>query len=464
MIFSSVEFLFVFLPITLIVFGIAKRSGNLTSSIYVLLFSSLIFYSAWNPMLFPLIIGSILTNFYFGKMLERTHSKILLYAGFLINLVPLVIFKYAGWLSSNDYFLNLALPLGISFYTFQQIAYLVDVYKEKKSEKVFSEYALFVVFFPQLIAGPIVHHKEMMPQFRTILDPICYRSIGFGLTLFTCGLFKKLIIADNISAYANPVFDNPGLATMYDAWGAMIAYTLQIYFDFSGYCEMAMGAALLFGIKLPINFNSPYMSSTISEFWRRWHITLGRFFKEYVYIPLGGSKNGFLMMILALAVTTTISGIWHGAGFTFLVWGLMHGVALAFHKTWIRFEYVMPKCLGVILTLLFVMVAWIFFRADSITDAMILVTKLVDFDSNLPVWLVTTLGLSDINDPNSNPGLLLGFEILILVPLLLFTIFVPNTHDDPPEPSIKQLALMIGMLSICIFNIASPLEFLYFEF
>jgi len=350
-----------------------------------LVVSSLFFYSWWNIVYLPLILVSMVFNYVIGTSLTKTeeHIKVskkqLLTIGVLGNVGLLGYFKYSDFFISNVNYvlgtqtplLHLALPLAISFFTFQQIAYLVDSYRMETKEYDFMNYAVFVTFFPQLIAGPIVHHKEMMPQFVNIRNKVKnYKNIALGLFIFSIGLFKKVVIADHLSIWSTAGFDTAPVLNFFEAWATSLSYTIQLYFDFSGYTDMAVGAALLFNIKLPINFNSPYKARDIQDFWRRWHITLSRFLKDYVYIPLGGNKKGNFRTYNNLMATFLIGVIWHGAGWTFLFWGFLHGVAIVTHRLWKSLGLKMWKLVGWLITFNFVNIAWIFFRANSWADAM----------------------------------------------------------------------------------------------
>ncbi len=328
----------------------------------------------------------MVVNFLIGKELsyhrhnKRSYSaKKLLGAGIVFNLGLLGYFKYSDFFIENINalfhsdikLLHLALPLAISFYTFQQIAYLVDSYKAETKEYSFAHYALFVTFFPQLIAGPIVHHKEMMPQFAQKENSVKnYYNIALGLFVFSMGLFKKVVIADTFAHWATQGFDIAKSLNMLEAWSASLSYTFQIYFDFSGYTDMAIGAALLFNIKLPINFFSPYKAGNIQEFWRRWHITLSTFLKDYLYIPLGGNQKGKVRTYINLFLTFLLGGIWHGAGWTFVAWGALHGGALVIHRIWKQFGLRLPFVFGWFITFMFVNMSWVFFRANSFDDAL----------------------------------------------------------------------------------------------
>jgi len=309
----------------------------------------------------------------------KSYQKSLLTFGIVANLTLLGYFKYTDFfieninlaLHTNLPLLHLALPLAISFFTFQQIAYLVDSYKGETTEYNFLNYALFVTFFPQLIAGPIVHHLEMMPQFSSRWNLIKkYKNIALGIFIFSIGLFKKVIIADTFALWANNGFDQSPILSFWEAWATSLSYTFELYFDFSGYTDMAIGVALLFNIRLPINFNSPYKSLDIQAFWRRWHITLSRFLKDYIYIPLGGNRKGTFRTYTNLLITFLLGGIWHGAGWTFVFWGFLHGLALVIHRIWAQIGFSMPRILAWFITFNFLNLSWVFFRAKSWDDAL----------------------------------------------------------------------------------------------
>ena len=384
MLFNSYEFIFIFLPITFFIYFYLNSKRLTEASKGFLVVSSLFFYSWWNVIYLPLILGSMLFNYIIGTTLARKkeqakiNKKQLLTIGLVGNIVLLCYFKYADFFIENVNFisnsnipsLDLALPLAISFFTFQQIAYLVDSYKEETKEYNFLNYAVFVSFFPQLIAGPIVHHKEMMPQFANVRNKIKnYRNIALGLFIFSIGLFKKVVIADTFAIWATNGFDIADKLNLIEAWVTSLSYTFQLYFDFSGYTDMAIGAALLFNIRLPINFNSPYKATNIQDFWRRWHITLSRFLKDYVYIPLGGNKKKRFRTYNNLLATFVIGGLWHGAGWTFVFWGFLHGIAIVIHRIWTQMGFRLNRFIAWFLTFNFVNIAWVFFRAKEWDDA-----------------------------------------------------------------------------------------------
>jgi len=337
MLFNSYEFLFGFVPIVLLGAHFLAGRGQQRLGVAWLVGMSLFFYGWWNPAFLGLIVGSVVFNFLVGSYLARHRlargARLTLLGGILVNLGAIGYFKYAGFLVSaaghaigtNWETSGIVLPLAISFFTFQQIAYLIDAYRGETEEDDLLNYFLFVTFFPQLIAGPIVHHREMLPQFlrrgATRLRP---NHLAVGITIFAIGLFKKVIIADGMAGYATPVFaaaDRGFALTFPEAWSGVLAYSFQIYFDFSGYSDMAIGLARLLGIRLPINFFSPYKADSIIEFWRRWHISLSRFLRDYLYIPLGGGRAGVPARYRNILITMLLGGLWHGAGWTFIVWG-----------------------------------------------------------------------------------------------------------------------------------------------
>ncbi|HEY0663492.1 MAG TPA: MBOAT family protein, partial [Thiobacillaceae bacterium] len=398
MLFNSYAFLFLFLPVTLVVYFLIGRRGH-EAAIAWLVLASLFFYGWWNPVYLFLLLASLAVNFVLGELLGRAAAaqrgswgRLWLALGVIANLGVLGYFKYAHFaVSSLNEFAGtglyveaIVLPLAISFFTFQQIAYLVDAYRGITQEYRVSHYALFVTVFPQLIAGPIVHHRDMLPQFMRsgALSP-SVRNISVGLTLFMLGLFKKTVLADGVAQYSTPVFDaaEAGHAlTFFEAWGGALAYTFQLYFDFSGYSDMAIGAGRMFGIVLPINFHSPYKATSMIEFWRRWHMTLSRFLRDYLYSPLGGNRGGTALRYRNLMLTMLLGGLWHGAGWTFVVWGGLHGLYLSVNHAWrhlrrgflpgVRLPKPMAKLLAWCLTFAAVVVGWVFFRAASFDAAL----------------------------------------------------------------------------------------------
>jgi D-alanyl-lipoteichoic acid acyltransferase DltB (MBOAT superfamily) len=394
MIFNSSEFLFIFLPLCFFIYFYLLQQRFIIGAKAFLVFSSLFFYSWWEISYLPLILSSMLFNYVIGSSLNEKIKRIqfpkksLLIFGITANLGLLGYFKYYDFLINNFNLifdssipsLNLLLPLAISFFTFQQIAYLVDSYRGETSEYDFLNYALFVTFFPQLIAGPIVHHAEMMPQFASKWNLVKnYKNIATGLFIFAIGLFKKIVIADTFADWASLGFDQAPILNLFEAWATSLSYTFQLYFDFSGYTDMAIGAALLFNIKLPINFNSPYKSLDIQDFWRRWHITLSRFLRDYIYIPLGGNRKGVFKTYNNILATFILGGIWHGAGWTFIFWGFLHGMALVIHRFWTGYGYKIPKVIAWLITFNFVNLSWVFFRAEQWDDAIKVIKGMFGF-------------------------------------------------------------------------------------
>ncbi len=426
MLFYSFEFIYLFFPLTLIgYFSISKV--NKRYALVWLVCCSLFFYAWWNPVYLILLLGSIFFNYYYGLLLRHKKQKKFLAIGIAVNLLLIAYYKYAGFLTSalNDisgtsYSLgNIILPLAISFFTFQQIAWLVDSYKDKVpiNEKGLWEYILFVTFFPQLIAGPIVHHSEMMPQFYNEKNSnLNWDNIAAGLTIFSIGLAKKVIIADSIAPYANLVFGATGTAEIgfADAWIGATAYTLQLYFDFSGYADMAIGLARMFNIHLPLNFDSPYKAETISQFWRRWHMTLSRFLRDYVYIALGGNRKGEIRRLTNLMITMLLGGLWHGAGWTYIIWGGLHGGYLVFHHLWDKFSPLrLPIFVARITTFIVVVVAWVFFRAEDYSSAILLVQILFDID-----FSAKSMQLIEVEA-----------NLLFIIIALIVVFFFPNTQE-----------------------------------
>ena len=486
MLFNSYVFIFLFLPITFFVYFYLNKKHLTEVSKGFLVFASLFFYSWWNIAYLPLILVSMLVNYIIGRQLSAYNrknkyysNKVILTVGIIFNLGLLGYFKYADFFISNYNMvldthvslLHLALPLAISFYTFQQIAYLVDSYRRETKEYDFLNYAIFVTFFPQLIAGPIVHHAEMMPQFSNTRNKIKnYRNIAIGLFIFSIGLFKKVVIADTFALWATKGFDVAEKLDMVQAWITSISYTFQLYFDFSGYTDMAIGIALLFNIKLPINFNSPYKATSIQDFWRRWHMTLSRFLKDYLYIPFGGNRKGETRTYVNLFATFLLGGIWHGAGWTFVLWGALHGLALMIHRLWQKLGYQMHTYLAWFITFNFVNVTWVFFRAKDFDDAMKVLhgmffgtfplpTPLASKFAFLEQWGVVFGGgwISDIKkEPSIVIWLIVGF---ILILAFQNSMQIKNRF----KPNIYHMVATIGFF-LSIFMLNRKSEFIYFNF
>lgn len=391
MLFNSLEFVFLFLPLTVSFYYLIERTAGLKRAMQWLLIASLFFYGYWAPPYLALMIGSLTGNYILSGMIDKSRTsghmeraKALLIASVVANLLLLGIFKYTGFVTANlsavleqDLFVTFILPIGISFFTFQQIAFLIDVYKGDHADRDFLTYALFITFFPQLIAGPIVHHREMMPQFAAPRKSgVLSSNLSIGIAIFSLGLFKKVVLADTFSVPASSAFDQAAAgATLGSevAWMAVGCYMLQIYFDFSAYSDMAIGLGRMFGIRLPMNFASPYKATSIIDFWRRWHITLSRFLKDYLYLPLGGNRGPRLRQFRNVFLTMLLGGIWHGAGWTFALWGALHGLMIVANHLWRglpTFAPVVPQAIkdwaGRILTFVLVALAWVPFRAADL--------------------------------------------------------------------------------------------------
>ncbi len=390
MLFVTREFLLGFLPIVLGAFHVALALGFHRLLLPILLVSSVVFYAWGNPWQTPILATSILVNYFAGRVLcevamSASHRKVVFILALVFNLGMLAFFKYSNFALANlaELFgvalphLDVALPIGISFYTFTQIAFLVDIYSKGQRQRDLASYGLFVTYFPHLIAGPIIHWREMMPQFRMLgrSDGFVFCSAAYatllieGTCLFSVGLLKKLLIADQLSVFVDLGYKNVAALSFADAWLLSLAYTFQLYFDFSGYADMAVGISLLFGIRLPFNFNSPYKADSIQDFWRRWHITLSRWLRDYLYIPLGGNRASTAGVYRNLFVTFLLGGLWHGAAWTFIAWGALHGLGCCVQKAWASRGLRMPGPLAIVVTFLFVNFAWVYFRAPDLATA-----------------------------------------------------------------------------------------------
>lgn len=488
MLFNSYEFIFVFLPITFFIYFYLNHKRLTEASKAFLVFSSLFFYSWWDIVYLPIILTSMLFNYSIGNSLSkhvqgnknRFNKKSILYFGIVVNILILCYFKYMDFFIENINFtlgsdlelLNLALPLAISFFTFQQIAYLVDSYKSETQEYNFLNYSVFVSFFPQLIAGPIVHHKEMMPQFAQLRTKVInYRNIAIGLFIFSIGLFKKVVIADTFSVWATNGFDYAERLNLIEAWVTSLSYTFQLYFDFSGYTDMAIGLALLFNIKLPVNFNSPYKAKNIQDFWRRWHITLSRFLKEYIYIPLGGNKKGNLRTYSNLMATFIIGGFWHGAGWTFLFWGFLHGLALTIHRVWSNLGFKLWGWLAWIITFNFINITWVFFRAKEWDDAIKVLTGMFDFNYIvLPEILRIKLHFLEqygilFGGVIANVGNNIKLTALVIVLAFIIITFKNSNQFKVTQKNVLYLLICASIcFTVAFFKLSGHSEFLYFRF
>ncbi len=528
MLFNSYIFVFVFLPATALVFFSFGLAGKFRAAAASLVLASLIFYGYWAPPYLALIVTSVLANYAIGRGLERFsgsrtsrpgRGRGLLIAGVALNLALIGYFKYADFfLSSIEAVLGhelgtlaIVLPLGISFFTFQQIAYLVDVRRSGRCERDLWRYSLFVTFFPQLIAGPIVHHGEMLPQFAR---PETFRprmeNIAVGWTIFVLGLGKKVLFADSFAVYATPVFEAADIGTQlsfFEAWCGLLAYTFQIYFDFSGYSDMAIGLAWIFGIRLPINFNSPYKARNVIDFWRRWHITLSRFLRDYLYFPLGGNRKGPKRRYVNLMTTMLLGGLWHGAAWNFVIWGGLHGLFLCVNHLWERLRGTAAETGGVLrrvfaqgATFLAVALAWVFFRAETTSGAWnllgsALATRGISVSEGIESLAggvgarLEALGVirfdGFFNSEIDVPSWLVCMMLVLMGALVSW--LCPNTQEimrkhyrldegqPGSEPSWALIRfkwrpvacaafLVAAILVACLVRMSGPSEFLYFQF
>ncbi len=470
MLFNSYEYLIYFLPLALAAYFLLGRRA--TWAVGWLVAASLFFYSWWSPKHLPLILASIGFNFVIGRALHRgsRHAKTLLACGVGANLLLLGVFKYADFAVRNAADLtglplalpHIVLPLGVSFFTFTQIAYLVDVQRGKAKEPSLLNYALFVSFFPHLLAGPILHHSEMMPQFASASNkrPQAFH-LAAGLFLLAIGLIKKVCIADPLAPVAAAGFDHPEAISAVTAWLAVLAYTLQIYFDFSGYTDMALGAARMFNIQMPVNFNSPYHAANIREFWQRWHMTLSRFLREYLYIPLGGNRHGEGRTTGAILATFLLGGLWHGAAWTFVAWGALHGVGLVCLRTWERTGYRLPRAIAWATTFLFLMVTWVFFRATSLPAAGAMLRAMVGANAAADTWREA---LHHALAPDAQSSALVVATVFAIGLVVVALRRNSNAMALDFRPTWPRAAAVAGGLAWSVLQLGKVAPFLYFNF
>lgn len=491
MLFNSSLFIFVFLPVCLTGFYFFKKQTNKTWVLWLNL-CSIVFYGYWSLTHLSILILSVTLNYFLARSMRR-FGKLALAMGIIFNLSLLGYFKYSNFLieqinfgfGTNLDLIKIVLPIGISFFTFQQIAYLADLYKRKAETASYNRYLFFISFFPQLIAGPIVHHEEIFKQLKKRRHFL--KGLAIGFSFFCIGLFKKVVIADHVALTANEVFgyaEAGGAPTFLEAWYGALAYTLQIYFDFSAYSDMAIGLAYMFGLRLPQNFSSPYKATSIVDFWRRWHITLSRFLKDYLYIPLGGNRKGHIRKYINVIITMLIGGFWHGASWNFVLWGGLHGVFL-FINQWSNdtFKVKSPKIVGWSLTFLLVVFAWVPFRATNI-EGFLGIWKGMIFMNG--VTLPESMSILNLSKGTLLPSVNTDMGLTIAV-LLLICYFLPNTSEifrkhnvtlstkgyshtmDKSKyinwrPTFLWSMLIVFMFTISILKLNNPSDFLYFQF
>lgn len=493
MLFNSPVYIFIFLPVVLAVyFSLTKCRHEFIAKIWLVL-TSLFFYGYWNPYYLFLIGLSVIVNFIVGKEIcasrqeaetfskRHIRRKTLLILGIVFNLGLLGYFKYTNFfieninwiIASNIEVANIILPLAISFFTFQQIAFLMDSYNKGVREYDFLNYCLFVTFFPQLIAGPIVHHTEMMPQFMRKKNwLINWDNIALGLFIFSIGLFKKIFIADGFAVWADQGFDSSDPIDFLYAWQASLSYTFQLYYDFSGYTDMAIGAAFMFNIRLPDNFNSPYKARNIADFWNRWHMTLSRWLRDYVYIPLGGNRISSSRTYLNILVTFLIGGLWHGASWTFIAWGAMHGIALVIYRYWQKSGLKIPGFIAWSITFLFINFTWVFFRAESFSEAMRIISSMLNINYTEMLaaisWLLNELVNYSPDTAPYHPIYEMKFMIFLLI-FGLIAFFARNSNQIMNDSSGLRLphAIWVAftlLLAVLASIQIAPSQFLYFNF
>lgn len=487
--FNSFQFIFIFFPITLLVFFFLLKCRLVIGAKWVLVLASLFFYTWINTAYLPLILFSVLFNYMVASLLNnniyniKVPKKTMLSIGVIVNLTLLAYFKYANFFIENFNkafdvsigLLHFGLPVAISFYTFQQIAYLVDSYHGETKKDNFLDYSIFVTFFPKLLAGPIVYHAEFMPQISSKWNLVKkYENFAMGLFLFLMGLFKKVVIADSFADLATAGFSKIEILSFFQAWITSSSYTFQIYFDFSGYTDMAIGAALFFNIKLPINFNSPYKAKNIQDFWRRWHISLSLFLKDYIYIPLGGNRKGNFRTYINLMVTFILAGLWHGAAWTFVFWGFLHGLALVIHRFWKQLGFTMNNVLAWVITFNFINVSWIFFRAENFDRGWSILKGMIGLNG---IEFGQKILKTFAHEASYNGRTIQPIELLFWITgALLLVLFTPNllqiTSYIDSDSSIRFRAKwyyllvvsLLGGYALAQMMLMNNTKFLYFNF
>lgn len=486
MLFNSYIFILCFLPLTMIGYYGLNHWKKEEQAKWFLIIASLLFYGYFDIRYLPVILASICFNYGFSRILLDTkyekHKKTVLTAGIVCNAGLLFYIKYWNFFLENINAVfgsslqlkQLLLPLGISFFTFQQIAYLVDSYRGETAEYNFTDYTLFVTFFPKLSMGPIVLHHQLIPEFNKKENKLLNQSrLSHGIWWFAVGLAKKVLLADTMGKGVDWAYSNVELLGGLDIIVVSLLYTLQIYFDFSGYCDMACGIGEMFQISLPRNFNSPYKATSITEFWNRWHMTLSGFLQKYVYFPLGGSRKGMVRSIVNILLVFLVSGIWHGAAWTFIVWGMLHGTARVLHKVFQKQWNVIPKAIHWFVTFVFLNFTWIFFRAESLTQAVSMLEKIVtSFQWKLHSSLMQQFDVLEFTYIEEHAAPLLNLikaypqiHLLIVMLIGLFVALVPkNLYEKEFKPGVGNALASVILLAWCILSFSGVSTFLYFNF
>lgn len=482
MLFNSLQYL-VFLPTVFFLYWFLPHKFRVP----LLLVASYVFYMSWKPVYGLLILGLTLANFFLVPLIPQAKNKKLMVSIVAaVNLVTLGVFKYAGFvlgsvkdglslasISWREPHLHIILPLGISFFVFEFIHYAMDVYRGKPVVKSFKEFALFASFFPTQIAGPIKRYMDFIPQL-SIPIKFKWEYLDEGMQLILMGLFKKVIIADNLSTVVQAGFSHPENFSSCDLWLITYTFAFQIFFDFAGYTDIARGSALLFGYKVPINFNLPYLAANVSDFWQRWHISLSTWLRDYLFIPLGGSRCGRMLTYRNLFITMTLGGLWHGAATHFLAWGAYQGILLILHREYVSLLERLGlaaklagskiyHALSVVVTFQLMCVGWVLFRADTWAIAGTILTKLVQAPVQLAHFAASQLAVLQIRDPIIFPALLLILPALAIAQLVVYWLNDKQFYRSPPWA--VQVCVMVALM--CILTIFTPdnsPKFIYFQF
>lgn len=463
MLFNSYEFIFLFLPFVLMVFYAFCKFGKVRAAVWWTGLASLAFYAYWDWHFLFLFAGSIIFNYLTGNGIisvgDQKLKKYILIFGLVINLGLLAFFKYSTFFLQNIINVtgipviipNIILPVGISFFTFTQIAYLVDCMRENRRYQ-FADYLVFVSFFPHLVAGPILRHDQTIPQIESKkFGRPSARKIYIAIVFFSIGLFKKVMIADSIAIYVDNLFAHADSLSVLEAWSAALLYTFQIFFDFSAYSEMALGLAFLMNVKIPFNFNSPYKATSIVDFWRRWHISLSSFLRDYLYIPLGGNRKGHHRRYINLFITMLLGGLWHGAAWTFVIWGGLHGIYLAINHAWQRLGIKLPFFISWMTTFMAVVIAWIFFRAQHLSTAVSILKSMFGLN-----------GAKIIGTQLSHPFMMVSGIML----LIGWTLVAPNAQQlaMARQPNLRMAITFALLFVIGILGLGQSDHFIYFQF